>query len=58
MAARVSVRRGVTIRRIVAAQRRTARLASPQMQPASSDLDALFAHPPRCLFDARNRLYM
>ena len=54
----VRVRRGVTIRRIVTAQSRTARLTRPQMDPLCADLHALFAFPPLRVFDAGNRAYM
>ena len=53
---RVRVVRGVAIRRIVTTQRRGARLTRAQMNPLGSDLNALFALPPLCVFNACNRL--
>lgn len=43
MTAGVGVLGGMAIRGIVAAQRRAALLAGPQMNPPGADLDALFA---------------
>jgi hypothetical protein len=58
MPARVSVRRGVAIRRIVATQSRAAGLARPQMDPLCSDFNALFALPPFCVFNGSDRSYV
>lgn len=56
MPARVSVFRGVAIRRVVATERGATSLARPQVQPTGADLQALFALPALRLFDARNRI--
>jgi hypothetical protein len=58
MSARVRVLRGVVIRRIVATQRRVARLTCPQMDPSRADLYALFALPALRLFYFLNRPYV
>ena len=58
MSARVRVLCGVTIRRVITAQRRGARLTRPQMDPLCADLHALFAFPPLRMFDSLNRSYV
>src|SRR5258708_19801052 len=45
MLARARVLAGVLVRRVVAAARRTALLAGPQVHPARADLHALLALP-------------
>ena len=45
---------GVLIRRAVAAQRDSTRLACPQMNPVAADLHAFFAFAPMRLFDRLN----
>jgi hypothetical protein len=46
---------GVLIRRAVAAQRDSTRLARPQMNPIAADLYAFFAFPTMRLLDRLNR---
>lgn|SRR6266540_1484141 len=58
MFARVRVLCGMTIRRVVTAERRGARLTRPQMDPLCADLHALFALTPLRMFDSLNRSYV
>ena len=54
MRGRSSVLRGMAIRRVVAAERRAARLAGTQVNPLPADLDALLALAPLRMFDVWN----
>ncbi|HET6670066.1 MAG TPA: hypothetical protein VFH15_07510 [Pyrinomonadaceae bacterium] len=55
MATRVRVLRGVSIRRVVAAQRGATCLASAQVHPARTNLHTFFAYPSLRMFDVRDR---
>ena len=55
MSTGVRVFAGVLIRRTVAAQRDSTRLARPQMHPVGTDLYAFFALAPMRLLDRLNR---
>ena len=58
MSTRVRVLSGVAIWRVVTTKGHTARLTSPQMNPAVSDFDALFAFSARWVLDLGNGAYM
>ena len=58
MSTGVRVFTGVLIRRAVAAQRGSARLARPEMHPIGTDLYAFFAFATMRLLDRVNRLQM
>ena len=55
MSTGVRVFAGVLIRRAVAAQRDSTRLARPEMHPIGTDLHAFFAFAPVRLLDGLNR---
>jgi hypothetical protein len=55
MSGGVRVLAGVLIRRAVAAQRNSTRLARPQMHPVAPDLNAFFAFAAMRLLDRLNR---
>ena len=58
MSTGVRVFAGVVIRRAVAAQRDSTRLARPQMNPVTTDFHALFAFPAFRLFDGFDCIQM
>src|SRR6266550_524265 len=58
MSGRVRMLRRVLVGRVVAAPRSTAFLASPKMNPASSDFHAILTNSLLGLFDGADRLNM